>query len=167
MVANHAHSGWYLLFCASLTLLSSSSAFPGTSGFKRSLFAGSIPMLVLRLTRHWAGDAENLSVTVFLHVSTAPQTYSPFCLAFCMMFFAVFTDFSAFPFDCGYLGLEVKCRNPHSVGNSEQWSNESWGPLSDLNLSGTPCLAKMDFNFRITAMDVVFAMLSISQKLEK
>ena len=124
-------------------------------------------MLVLRLNRRWAVDVENPSVTVFLHVSTASQTSSPFRLAFRVMFFAVFTEFSAFPFDCGYLGLEVKCRNPHSVANSENWSDENWGPLSDLNLSGTPCQAKMDFNFRITAMDVVLAMLSIYQKLEK
>ena len=93
-------------------------------------------MLVLRLNRRWAGDVENPSVTVFFHVSTASQTSSPFRLAFRMMFVAVFTEFSAFPFDCGYLGLEVKCRNPHSVANSEKWFNENWGQWSDLNFSG-------------------------------
>ena len=58
----------------------------------------------------------------------------------------VCTARSALPLACGIFGLDVTCLNEYSLENSSNSVETNCGPLSDLKISGIPCLANMDFN---------------------
>ena len=73
--------------------------------------------------------------------------------SFSSAFFMVCTAHSASPLACGIFGLEVTCVNEYSLENSSNSVETNCGPLSDLKISGIPCLANMDFNARIVSLD--------------
>ena len=60
---------------------------------------------------------------------------------------------SASPLACDSSWLDVICVNEYSFQNSSISVEMSFGPLSDLKISGIQCLANMDFNARIVLLD--------------
>ena len=65
----------------------------------------------------------------------------------------VCTARSALPLACGNSWLDATCVNEYSFENSSNSVETNFGPLSDLKISGIPCLANMDFNARIVSLD--------------
>ena len=53
---------------------------------------------------------------------------------------------SASPLAFGSFWLDVTCVNNYSFEISSNFVETNCGPLSDLKISGIPCLANMDFN---------------------
>ena len=82
--------------------------------------------------------------------------------------FMVCTVRSASPLACGSFWLDVTCVNNYSFENSSNSAETNCGPLSDLKISGIPCLANMDLNARIVSLDFWDASsIDISMKREK
>ena len=65
----------------------------------------------------------------------------------------VYAARSASPLACGSFWLDVTWLNEYSFDNSSISVETNLGPLSDLKISGIPCLANMDFNARIVSLD--------------
>ena len=66
--------------------------------------------------------------------------------SFFSAFFTVGTAHSASPLACGIFGLDLTCVNEYSLEISLNSFETNCGPLSDLKISGIPCLVNMDFN---------------------
>ena len=60
----------------------------------------------------------------------------------------VWTARSASPLACGSLWLDLTCLNEYSFENSSNSVETSFGPLSDLKISGIPCLANIDISMK-------------------
>ena len=83
-------------------------------------------------------------------------------------FFMVCTARPASPSACSIFGLDVTCVNEYSLENSSNSVETNCGPLSDLKISGIPCLVNMDCNARIVSLyfwDT--SSIDISMKREK
>ena len=109
-----------------------------------------------------AGDFPQLEIGVVRYSSKAVYRSRPLAAALTMILSAVCTAFSANPFDCGYRGLDVQCRNHHDSAN---WANSALancGPLSVTSFSGIPCLANIAFNSLMTDVALVEYSLSTS-----
>ena len=66
-----------------------------------------------------------------------------------------------------YLGSTSRV-NEYSFENLSNSVETNFGPLSDLKISGIPCLVNMDFNARIVSLDFWDASrFDISMKREK
>ena len=68
-------------------------------------------------------------------------------LVFFSMFFTVWTVCSITPFAWGYFELVVIWVNPYWSANLARSAVMNCGPLSEINLSGIPCLANMGFRW--------------------
>ena len=77
----------------------------------------------------------------------------------------VLTAFSALPFDCGYLGLDVIRSKFHFLANLANSSVQNCGSLSYISWSGTPNLAKTFCNSLIMQTVVLEINLQTSIKL--
>ena len=73
--------------------------------------------------------------------------------SFFSAFFMVCTARFAFPLAWGSFWLDVTSVNEYSFENSSNSVETNFGPLSDLKISGIPCLVNMDYNARIVSLD--------------
>ena len=109
----------------------------------RSFSAVGSKVQVRRPISLWAGEVLNPSLGVFRKSRIANSGSFLSSLAFMSSPLQVFTKFSTFPFDCGYLGLDVRCSNCHweeKLLNS--WLSNS-GPLSVISTSGNTMASKL------------------------
>ena len=89
-----------------------------------------------------AGDLK-LSTGVFLCSRMARCGSLPSSFAFFRMSLAIWTVFSTRPLDLGYVGLDVTCLKFHSDANLANSDELYCVPLSDLTISGMPCLDRL------------------------
>jgi hypothetical protein len=106
-------------------------------------WAGSVSWLLNRFPEQFHGGGEVLSPwcipvlkkgpreLVIINVSTSPWRLN-------YSFFMDFTVALIFPLLCGYVGVDVICRNPHVLAKSWNDLAINWGPWSDQKISGTP-----------------------------
>ena len=135
-------------FCCSCLCFLSAQASMGSWTFGCScLYVVGSTERGRRLIKSCAGDAM-LSTGVFLYSKMLRYGSRPSRLAMSIRRFALCTNFSARPFDWGYLGLDVVCLESHSAANLANSIDEYCGPLSDTTSPGIPCLANIVFNFR-------------------
>ena len=91
--------------------------------------------------RFSAGDGSPLGSGHDLCASMARYGSSFFLSAFSKNFLIVWTVRSASPLDLGYL---VTCENSHLAAKSANAALDNCGPLSDITVSGIPCLETID-----------------------
>ena len=105
------------------------------------------------------------SVGVFLQSSKARNSDWPVSWHLVNKRFTVLTAFSAFPLDCGYLGEDVVCSNPHFLVKAANSDDENCGPLSVTRTSGTPYRANIAFSALVTSVVLTLLTFSTSMKL--
>lgn len=114
----------------------------------------------------WHGDVFIFSDGMFRGSRSARYGSERSSVVFFIRVFAALTAFSAFPFDCGYVGELVMCSNPHAFANSTKLLELNGGPLSVTTRSGQPCRAKCAFSLYMTSSPVFCCSLSTSKKSE-
>lgn len=117
------------------------------SGFNICGVVGSLVLTRLPINS-WANDAPMSSIDVLL--SKDRWGSFPSDLAFFSICFTVCTPLSAVPFDCAWWGLVVLSKNSHSLAKAWNSRELNCGPLSEITVSGIPCLANCDLRWVIT-----------------
>ena len=109
---------------------------------------------LVRMTRpisSSAGDSLHQGNGVALYDNSARKG----SLASLSSFLTVFTPLSAWPLLWGKWGLLVMCEKLYSSAKCWNSSDEYYGPLSLMTVSGIPCLANSVFNASMMLFEVV------------